>query len=341
MRKTTLFIATVCMAITLHAQSGRAVFSGNGLSDSTAYLISTPAQLARLAELVNSGDSISGKYFKLTADIDLSAYGSGFNGGKGWIPIGSFTAPFSGHFNGSSHTVSGLYINDSELEFAGLFGVIIGGGTVQNLNIEVNITAKHNVGGIAGGIGYFSGITNCSVNGAVSGGVSVGGIAGHTGGSINNCYAAGAVNGNDIVGGIAGSVGHNAIVTGCYAAGEISGVYCVGGVAGHLYQSTVENCAAFNPVITRVSGVYTEFGRVAGHNEEGTLSGNAAREDMVVIDDVVTNQNGAGLNGVDINRDIISRDGTIGGRFTESNGWMVTNGKLPGFNSAVELPERK
>ena len=330
MRKITILLATVFIALTGYAQENRAVFLGDGLSDATAYEIRTPAQLARLAEMVNSGDAVAGgSYFKLTADIDLSSYGSRWNSGKGWIPIGTASHSFSGHFNGANHTINGLYINDSELDFAGLFGVIIGGGTVQNLNVEVNITGGNHVGGITGGIGYYSGIINCSVTGNVSGGVSVGGVAGQSSGTVTNCYATSAVSGSDIVGGVVGSVSHNGIVTGCYAAGAVSGNFSVGGVAGHLYQSRIENCAALNPSITRLSGDYTNFGRVAGHNEEGTLAGNAAREDMFIIDDISSNSDDSGLDGVSLSRDIIARDGTIGGRFTESNGWNIENGKLP------------
>ena len=109
MKKIIILTATVLIASTSYSQNERAVvFSGTGLSYTTAYEINTPAQLARLAELVNRGEIIVGTFFKLTADIDLSAYGSRFNNGKGWIPIGNFTNQFSGHFNGNNHTVIGL-----------------------------------------------------------------------------------------------------------------------------------------------------------------------------------------------------------------------------------------
>jgi hypothetical protein len=235
MKQVIILLATLCTAFTTNAQDRRAAgifFSGNGLSNTTAYEINTPAQLAKLAELVNSGDPIADKYFKLTADIDLSAYGSRWNNGKGWIPVGNALSAFTGDFNGNNHKISGLYINDRELEFAGLFGVIINFGAVENLNVDVNITGGNHAGGIAGGVGYYSTITNCSVTGNVSGNVSVGGIAGQISGSMSNCYSATAVNGNDIVGGIAGSVSHNGSVTSCYATGAVSGNFCVGGVAG-------------------------------------------------------------------------------------------------------------
>ena len=332
MKQIIILLATVSMAVTIHAQDRGAAgtyFSGKGLSNNSAYEISTPAQLAKLAELVNTGEVVSGTYFKLTADINLSAYSSNRNNGKGWIPIGTALNAFSGHFNGNNHTISGLYINDSELEFAGLFGVISFGGSVQNLSVEVNITGGNHTGGITGSIGYFCNITNCSVTGNVLGGVCIGGIAGQSSGTITNCYATSEVNGVDIIGGVVGDLSHNGLITSCYATGAVSGNFSVGGIAGHLYQSTIENCAALNPRVTRLSGENTSFGRVAGHNDEGTITGNAAREDMVVIDEISTNSDGISLDGITISRDIIARDGTIGGRFTRSNGWNVQNGKLP------------
>ena len=46
------------------------------------YRISTDLQLAKLAHDVTNGETYHGKYFKLTADIDLSQ-------GK-WMPIGTW-----------------------------------------------------------------------------------------------------------------------------------------------------------------------------------------------------------------------------------------------------------
>ena len=330
MKQIIIILTTASIAFTSYAQDNRAVFSGDGFSDITAYEISSAAQLAKLAELVNAGNTdYDNKYYKLTVDIDLSAYGSRWNNGKGWIPIGTALSAFSGHFNGNNHKIIGLYINDRDLDFAGLFGVIIGGGSVKNLSVEVNINGGNNAGGITGGIGYYSNIISCSVTGDVLGGVSVGGIAGQSSGTITNCYATSEVRGVDIIGGVVGNLSHNGLITSCYATGAVNGNFSVGGIAGHLYQSTVENSAALNPSVTRLLGEYTNFGRIAGHNEEGTLTGNAAREDMVVIDAISTNSDGASLDGVALIRDIIARDGTIGGRFTESNGWNVQNGKLP------------
>ena len=231
---------------------------GDGLSAATAYEISLPIQLAWLAKMVNEGTApyaIGGVYYKLTADIDLSDYGAGFNDGKGWIPIYGFRD----NFDGAGYTVSGLYINDDALfNYVGLFGNL-SGGTIANLGVtDVNIKGFNDVGGVAGVLEMLGSITNCYVTGAVSGNSSVGGVAGRIwGGNITNCYAAGTVSGNSAVGGVVGSI---------------------------IPGNSVSNCAALNPSITRTgSGTNTYFGRVAGYVGENILNNNAALEDMQAL----------------------------------------------------------
>lgn len=82
------------------------------------YLISEPGELAWFARLINGGiddnDHTNAKA-KLTEDLDFSAY-TGYN----WTPIGTEDNPFSGIFDGNSHTISGL--KSSGADHAGLFG---------------------------------------------------------------------------------------------------------------------------------------------------------------------------------------------------------------------------
>ena len=115
---------------------------GDGSKDKP-YLISNDMQLAKLAHDVNNGKSFSGKYFKLTKDIDL---------GKAlWTPIGvtnpSKTYFFDGKFDGDGHTISNMHIvwtYDSGNEISiGLFSRLRGGyatetsfATVTNLIIN-------------------------------------------------------------------------------------------------------------------------------------------------------------------------------------------------------------
>lgn len=126
--------------------------SGDGSKDKP-YLISNDMQLAKLAHDVNNGVSFSGKYFKLTKDIDL---------GKAlWTPIGvtnpSKTYFFDGKFDGDGHTISNMHIvwtYDSGNEISiGLFSRLRGGyatetsfATVTNLivnNARIEKKAGH------------------------------------------------------------------------------------------------------------------------------------------------------------------------------------------------------
>lgn len=83
--------------------------AGSGTKDDP-YIISNDMELALLAHNVTNGNAEqmhSGKYFKLSADINLS---KGF-----WMPIGTWSTKtkhfFSGKFDGDGHTVSNMHIS--------------------------------------------------------------------------------------------------------------------------------------------------------------------------------------------------------------------------------------
>ena len=126
-----------------------------------AYEISNAAQLAWVAEQVNTQKDSVGRYvgmanktIRLTEDIDLA----GFQ----WIPIGNYYyCPFAGSFDGNGHTVRGLSLGDSvNGSQGGLFGCVI--GSVSNLNVEAAINAARSMTGAAAkpeqnGIGIVAG----------------------------------------------------------------------------------------------------------------------------------------------------------------------------------------
>jgi hypothetical protein len=299
-------------------------------------------------ELVNEGNTdYNDKHYKLTANINLSAYGASWNDGKGWIPIGTWldvnnNSPFKGNFDGNKHKVSGLYINDNSIGFVGLFGYI-SGGAVQNLGVEGEVTGRDAVGGLAGYISDSS-ITNCYAIGAVSGANVVGGLVGYiSGGSITNIYATGTVSGNDRVGGLVGSIVNISSITNSYTTGAVSGNNHVGGIVGFVWTNcNLKNSAALNLSVMRISGSNEGFGRVAGWNNSDVLNNNIAWAGMSVIEDgnTVTSDDGESLHGTDITSAAVRADGTIGGRFTTADGWTIQNGRLPGlFGETVAMPE--
>ena len=360
------FFVTACIAClsVLPSISVKAQFQGGDGSSGDPYQIATASQLDSLARRVNAGDTAyNDKHYKLTADIDLSDYGSNFNSGKGWIPIGSATNIFSGIFDGDFKIITGLYINDVNGEYVGLFGRAY--DTIKNLSIaNANVTGKEMVGGVAGsqavlvincyvvtstinGNGSVGGVVgmgrvvkNCYFTGTVNGsGDEIGGIIGYTNwGSCVNCYSTSTVNGKNYVGGVVGSV-VKGDVTNSYSTGIVNGTGSdVGGIAGYLGDYNVSNCVALNPSVETTG---TDVGRVVGSNHY-FLQNNAAWNG-ILNNAGNTTWNNKGLDkidGADMTAAAIKADSSLGGRFKIADGWTLEKGKLPGlFGQAVDMPE--
>ncbi|MDR2972303.1 MAG: putative Ig domain-containing protein [Bacteroidales bacterium] len=199
------------------------------------------------------------------------------------------------------------------------------------------------VGGVVGSFLEESYMTKCYFTGTVSGSNHfVGGVAGYIAeeSSMTKCYSTGDVSSlGNYVGGVVGS-GIDCNVTNCYSTGAVSGAGTyVGGVMGDSFNSTLTNSVALNP---SVKSANINVGRVTGFKSIYTiLSNNAAWEGILNNDNNTTwNNIGAGsIDGADISKIFINTDGTIGGRFTNADGWTIENGKLPGFGAPVEMPE--
>lgn len=143
--------------------------------DNGVYQIGTPSELLWLAGRVNG---VSGNQKAvLTNDIDMT--------GVKWTPIGTKDKAFEwGEFDGQGHFITNLTVNDSSLEYAGLFGYVTDHATIKNLGVFGEFSGGEYVGGIAG-YSENSEITNCFFIGTVSG-TNTNGIA--NGDTIENCY---------------------------------------------------------------------------------------------------------------------------------------------------------
>ena len=185
-------LLSVCMVITLlppmavTAGAADGVWKGGGTSD-TPYLIEDVADLQKLAANVNSGTSYSGKYFKLTSNLDLSSI-------TNWTPIGNSSYAFQGTFDGDFHTIYNLTINTGS-RYCGLFGRV-NNATIKNLGVEnANVVSTSNDAAVLVGNAEEGGtISRCYVIGSVSASGGNGGILASTHGSSNattieNCYA--------------------------------------------------------------------------------------------------------------------------------------------------------
>ena len=214
-------------------------------SADSAYQIGNAGQLYWFAELVNGGEVSANAI--LTADIVvnenvLDADGN-LNGtpSRTWTPIGNDSDMYAGTFDGNGHTISGLYFNNDNMEYVGLFGVVGELGTVKNVGVLDSYFCGNNfVGGVAG-LNLYGTVSNCYNTGTVSGEAGVAGVVGANGGTVSNCYNTGAVSGNVGVGGVVG-YNENGTMSNCYNTGIVSGNEYVSGVVGINDNGTVSNC---------------------------------------------------------------------------------------------------
>ena len=219
------------------------------LSVSKKYKITSAEDLAKLAEIVNSGTSTQNGIFVLSCDIDLKDW---CDANGNWIPIGNTTYPFKGTFDGNGHTISNLKIDNETADYQGLFGYEGQFANIKNVALKnVQVKGKNHVGGLTGG-GRYSPINNCFVTGIIRAiGGSVGGLAGSSG-SVKNSYSTCDVSstGGDYIGGLIGFTNGN--IEQSFATGDVilNNSYG-GGLAG--YAAKVINCYATGTV-TQTNG---------------------------------------------------------------------------------------
>ena len=288
-----------------------------------------------------------GTNYALGADIDAAAT-TGWNGGKGFLPIASYASTIAG----LGHTVSNLYINDSTDNRVGLIGVL--GGTIRDiglLNESVNAsgTSAPYIGGLAGLGDTGSSIVNSYVSGTINTNgtshASVGGLVGWAspGTPIANSHSSTAVTViNDMNGPtVGGLVGYSAgATTNSYASGPVvvSGVSeaAVGGLVGLSQNATVTGSYA-NNTVTVVSAIGASVGGLVGYNLNGTVAN--SHSDGVINVSNTANAMVGGLVGTSVSSD------TPGSSITSSYAnevVTVTNasgspyiGGLVGYNNAA------
>lgn len=237
---------------------------GDG-SEQNPFLIENEAQLSHLQQTVTAGETYQGKFFRLTADLDMA--------GKQMPSIGNYndyttqenpelvreSKVFRGTFDGDFHTIDNLTIvnnnADPTLGGVGLFAISYPETYICNLILGNNVTIEgSDFDCVAGFVGYGSGgkVENCRFMGLVNGGsMNAGGIVGaaEVAMTISGCVNTGKLVGHSFAGGIAGYANLSKIQN-CYSSAVISCplAYWVGGIVGWAEQSTVYNCYAIGSV---------------------------------------------------------------------------------------------
>lgn len=285
---------------------------------------------AGLKVLTNQGGSSGDFYVNSTVNLPVS--GSLTINGQGYTLIDSFaslsnlsgryalvgniaanvTAPLgnlTGTLEGLGHTV-GIDI-DSSAQYVGLFGQILGGGTVRNLGLSgsvrgdvagmlaganagsiVNVRASGSAVGrygteLGGLVGQNTGsIRRGSAEVNVTGSVDtgrVGGLVGlNNGGSISDSHATGTVTGNRSDGNTGGLVGVNGTssggsITRSYATGAVTNLgvgAAVGGLVGISNGGSISHAYATGAVTGNSSGsaVQAKAGGLVGALHGGSLN---------------------------------------------------------------------
>ena len=239
-------------------------------NNSGVYEISNAGQLYWFAQQVNSGD-INIKAI-LTQDITVNngdvagCKGTKAENWKEWTPIGNNSSSYTGTFDGNNKTISGLYFNNAQASYVGLFGYIGKDGSVSDVGvINSYINGNEKVGGVCGNNGGT--ITSCYNTGTVSGTRYTGGVCGYNNyGTIKSCYNTGAVSGTgSFIGGVCAE--NEGTIENSYNTGAVSSkASYVGGVCGQNIDNIIKNC--YNT--GAVSGS-KHVGGVCGDNVIGTI----------------------------------------------------------------------
>ena len=339
------------------SENEAADFEGEG-TVANPYKIQNVEDLKKLAKKVNSGTTYERTYFKLTANIDL-------NNEPNWTPIGKSGLPFQGTFDGYGYQITNLKISNGG-QYAGLFGYTKG-AVIKNCNVTGEINGYNYTGGIVGSANVNTKIRNCSFQGNVEGnGEKRGGIVGHTsiGCDVSGCFVTGTVTGEKFVGGIAGWGAGT--IKNCYAlanvtatgvsAGGIAGYYCsnftiencyysgnvsakwAGGIAGYVSESISGSTEIKNCVSLAESVTGSNANRIAGYNDNATLTNNYAWSGTTV-------SGSAASDGADLtytNETLSPQFSDIFG--SDNSAWEFTDNGLPilkdvGGTQFSELPK--
>lgn len=239
-------------------------FAGGSGTAGDPYQIATAGQLDCVRVLLDS-------HFILTADIDLS--------GLGFTPIGSSAAPFTGTFNGNTHTIANWNASWAD----GLF--VATGATAQISDLilaDVTLSrARTTAPGLLVGENHGS-IVNCSVTGTIaSTGTSAGGLVGTNFGSVTDSFSGADVltaSTTQNLGGVAvgGLIATNAgVVQRSNASGAVTGFDRLGGLIG-VNSGSVSTSFASGSVTGPSSYNGNDVGGLVGVNSGGFVANSYA-----------------------------------------------------------------
>jgi len=216
----------------------------------TTIAITSASDLAKIGN--DAAYPLDGHY-QQTKDIVFTA--SDYSTSKGWNPIGSQTAPFTGVYDGQNHQILEIVSNGNfgSSGETGVFGVVKG-ATIQNLGIVDGTFSNSTYLASFSGKAYDAKFINCYANNTIDGKNTAAGLVAHGENTcFHQCFNMGDISGSNDIGGIVGVLKSGSIDT-CFNAGSITSTgYLsttdnVGGIVGDMgdYKSptddTIRNC---------------------------------------------------------------------------------------------------
>ena len=233
-----------------------------------------------------------------------------------WEPIGKSADDdtYTGTFDGKGYTISGLYFNNPNAYYVGLFGKIGANGKISNVGVLDSYFQFRALGGGVCGNNYGE-LQNCSNSSTVICNMQdgTGGVCGYNNkGTVRDCKNTGSVRGKAPLGGVCG-VNNSGIIENCFNEGTVSVTvtsFNVGGVCGNNYSGKIK--CSYNTA--SVSGQYN-VGGVCGSSNYGTIT-NCFNEGTVSGQDAVGGVCGAKFGGTTTNCYYLEDTATdgIGGR---------------------------
>lgn len=303
------------------------IWAGSG-TEAAPYEIPDVGKLTALQTQVNeNGFSYTGKWFRLTNNIDLN--------NELWTPIGVDSLHFfGGSLDGGGKTISGLKV-ETDRQWAGLFGSVRGTYgvpmTMRDLTLK-NGSVKFTSNGTScsgGLVAIVEGETALELrnvvaeNLTVSGGDDSGGLLGRGRVAMTNCHNRGGSVTGEYAGGLAGK-GHttllNHVFTGCTNSAKVVGERTAGGMTGNeTYNDGSYTSCANSGSISAAQG-YASGIAAGGSYERCSNSG------------AVTGQQAAGIASNGNKATFCSNTGAIKG--TDYAAGILTNG---GYGGTVEF----
>ncbi len=197
--------------------------------------ITDEASLAGLSVLVAEGNSFEGKVIHIQNNLNLEEHL--------WEPIGpDIDYSFKGKVEGHENTISNIYVEKLESDFAGLFGSVLS-AEFKNINIDyAEIYGKSTVGVLVANLSTDSYMENCHITngfvecdddpmyGGIAGGL-VGGLL--TNSTIKRSSFSGEVRGGNQIGGLVGTTWDTTLIEESFSEGLVSGDNVVGGLVGY------------------------------------------------------------------------------------------------------------